>query len=63
MSGAIYLIIGGIATGIVILIKPKFFINHHKFAIRFIGEKGITIVHLIVSVTMIIVGAYFIIKK
>ena len=63
MNGAIYLIIGGITIGIITIIKPKFFVKHHEFASRFLGDKGTIIVHLIVSVVMIIIGMYFIIKK
>lgn len=63
MKVAIFLIVSGIATGIITLIRPKFFWDNHKAARRILGDKGTIIVHLIAEVAMIIIGAYLLTRK
>ncbi len=59
--GAIYFIIVGTAIGILTLIKPNFFWNHHKaqFVRRYLGDKGTTFLYLIASIAMLSTGIYF----
>ena len=63
MNIGFYLIIAGMATGIVTFIQPKFFWNNHKLARQFLGDKGTIAVHLIASAAMIIVGLYLLMKN
>jgi tetratricopeptide (TPR) repeat protein len=64
MSGAIYLIIAGVAIGILTLIKPNFFWNHPKamFARKYIGDKGTILLYLIISIAFISYGTFSTIK-
>ncbi|MFI5164240.1 MAG: hypothetical protein ACHQHP_03220 [Bacteroidia bacterium] len=63
MNWGLLLIIAGVVSGIVILIKPKFFWDNHKLARRILGDKWTFISHLIFAILMIIAGIYLLTIK
>jgi len=65
MIKAVYLIVVGVAIGILTLLKPKFFWGHSRanFVKRFLGETGTTIFYLLFSIGAIALGVFIITQK